>query len=149
MHDDKLLFCQLKFGTPEQRESVELRRRVLRKPLGLDFSPQELAAEKEQFHLAVLEQGKVCGVALLVVLSSRSAKVRQVALDLPWQGRGLGRRLMEFVESFALQKGIQILELHSREAVVPFYEKLGYKKVGNRFVEVGIPHWKMTKDLGV
>ena len=35
--------------------------------------------------------------------------------------------------------------LHAQESVVAFYLLLGFKKVGDRFYEAEIPHWKMIK----
>mgnify|MGYP003324418221 FL=1 len=35
--------------------------------------------------------------------------------------------------------------LHAQESVVAFYLLFGFKKVGDRFYEAEIPHWKMIK----
>ena len=35
--------------------------------------------------------------------------------------------------------------LHAQESVVEFYTPLGFKKIGERFFEADIPHWKMIK----
>ena len=37
--------------------------------------------------------------------------------------------------------------LHARETAVGFYEKLGYKTSGDKFIEVTIPHFPMQKEL--
>ena len=37
--------------------------------------------------------------------------------------------------------------MHARETAVGFYEKLGYKVVGDKFTEVTIPHYVMEKKL--
>ncbi|MEO8175011.1 MAG: GNAT family N-acetyltransferase [Sediminibacterium sp.] len=37
--------------------------------------------------------------------------------------------------------------MHARESAVGFYEKHGYKVVGDEFVEVTIPHFIMEKEL--
>ena len=39
------------------------------------------------------------------------------------------------------------LECNARESAIPFYESLGYQKIGNQFFEVKIPHYKMIKSL--
>jgi predicted GNAT family N-acyltransferase len=37
--------------------------------------------------------------------------------------------------------------MHARKTVMGFYEKLGYKVVGDEFTEVTIGHYTMEKDL--
>jgi predicted GNAT family N-acyltransferase len=37
--------------------------------------------------------------------------------------------------------------MHARKSAVGFYEKLGYKIVGDEFEEVTIPHFEMQKTL--
>jgi predicted GNAT family N-acyltransferase len=47
----------------------------------------------------------------------------------------------------ALQLGFARMVLHARETAVPFYKVLEYNIVGDRFEEVGIPHFRMEKAL--
>ena len=63
------------------------------------------------------------------------------------QGQGIGRALVEYAEAAARQGGCCRMVLHARETAVPFYEKLGYSRVGQRFEEVTIPHWAMERRL--
>ena len=37
----------------------------------------------------------------------------------------------------------EIKYLHAQVQVVEFYEKVGFKKIGEKFDEVGIMHYKM------
>jgi predicted GNAT family N-acyltransferase len=36
---------------------------------------------------------------------------------------------------------------HAREAAVPFYTRLGYEVVGDRFIEVGLSHFTVRKAM--
>ena len=47
----------------------------------------------------------------------------------------------------AVENGMNSIELHARENAVPFYLSLQYTIMGNQFLEVNIPHYKMTKEL--
>ncbi len=73
--------------------------------------------------------------------------MRQVAVVTDLRGRGIGKALVEHAEALAQSLGYRRTILHARETAVPFYEKLGYAKVGEGFVEVTIPHWAMGKPL--
>ena len=42
-------------GSLEYQAAVELRRRVLRRPLGLDFTEEELRAEEDQVHFVAAD----------------------------------------------------------------------------------------------
>jgi ribosomal protein S18 acetylase RimI-like enzyme len=63
------------------------------------------------------------------------------------QGKGIGRVLMQFAENIARDRGYKKMVMHARKTAMGFYEKLGYRKTGNEFMEVTIPHYIMEKDL--
>jgi len=142
----------MKFETPEYRSDrwhdlVELRREVLRKPLGLDFSEQDLASESECLFMCALMDERVVGTLQYRILDAEVVKMCQVAVRPEFQGQGVGASLVERSEEWMRSLGYRIILLHARENAVPFYLKLGYEIVGDPFVEVGIPHRKMSKTL--
>src|SRR3954468_17706304 len=53
------------FGSPEYKQMVQLRYNILRKPLGLEFDPQELEKEKHDILLGCFDDGKLEGCCLL------------------------------------------------------------------------------------
>jgi GNAT superfamily N-acetyltransferase len=143
-----LLLAHAAHGSGLYREAVELRRRVLRLPLGLDFTPEELLAEAGDHCLVVLCDGGLAGT-LSLVEKLPEVKMRQVAVEPDLQGKGIGRKLVAFAEDFARSLGAERMTLHARETAVPFYLAQGYSVVGDRFDEVGIPHFRMEKDLRI
>jgi len=137
----------LHHGSDEYRAAIDLRDAILRKPLGLYYSPEELDAEADSFHLAVYLEDKLAGCLVLKPLNQAEIKMRQVAVDSNLQGQGIGRALVEYSEQFAKELGFQRTVLHARATAVPFYERLNYIKIGEEFTEVTIPHFQMYKDL--
>jgi predicted GNAT family N-acyltransferase len=136
------------FGTPEFDALLALRYDILRKPLGLDFTVEQIAAEYDSVHLACYDDSwELLGCLTLLPVDESSVKMRQVAVAANAQGRGVGRFLVAASENWARKKGFSKMILHARETAVPFYLKLGYRKVGKRFEEVGIPHFKMERGL--
>lgn len=141
----KLLW--ISHGSAEYAAAVTLRRAILRWPLGLDFTPAELAAEAVEQHLGLFQEGKLWGTLVLRPLSGASWQMRQVAVAGERQGFGWGRLLVREGECRALALGGARLVLHARETVVAFYEKLGYQADGDPFEEVTLIHRAMSKEL--
>ena len=131
---------------------VDLRDAVLRRPLGLAFSAEELAAEKDSLHVACYRGRRLVGGLVLRPLGDggeggKAVRMRQVAVEPAMQGQGIGTALVEYSEALARKLGYQRMVLHARDTAVPFYEKLGYFRLGEPFEEVKIPHWAMEKVL--
>jgi predicted GNAT family N-acyltransferase len=137
----------LTHGSGAYESAVKLRSRVLREPLGLRFDPVQLASEKDDLHIGVYDSGRLVGCLILTPQDAFVMKMRQVAIDPASQGVGVGRSLVEYAEMEAKNRGYNEMVLNAREAVVPFYERLGYDPVGTTFTEVTIPHRKMRKKL--
>jgi len=134
-------------GSADYEATVALRYDVLRKPLGLEFSPEQLAAESSDVHCALWEGSLLVGCLVLTPQIGGVVKMRQVAVRSDRQGEGLGRVLVEFCESEAKSRGFAQMVLNARDTAVPFYLRLGYELEGDPFIEVGIPHRKMRKTL--
>jgi predicted GNAT family N-acyltransferase len=136
------------FASPAYDETIGLRDEILRRPLGLEFHPQELAAEFDSIHLACYHSSwELVACLVLVPLPNAQMKMRQVAVREDQQGRGIGKLLVEASEVFARESGYKKMVLHARDIAIPFYEKLNYQKVGEAFYEVTILHYKMEKEL--
>ena len=137
----------IEHGSGEYEETVALRDEVLRKPLGLSYDPAELAGEKDSFHLALRKGAVLVACLVLKPLDERCIKMRQLAVRESSQGKGVGRELVNYAESFLKGRGFAEIVLHARETARGFYEKLGYEAEAGSFTEVGLPHVFMRKML--
>ncbi len=142
--DIRLIQC----ATSEYDEELALRDRVLRKPLGLSIYNDDLEKEKNDWHIGCFKDGILAGVLVLTAHGANEVKMRQVAVDERCRGNNIGSGLVNYAERFAEKNGFGRIVLNSRKTAVGFYEKLKYKTVGEEFIEVTIPHYKMQKDLG-
>ena len=134
-------------GSKEYNQMVELRRQILRKPLGLDFTPEDLEKEKEDLLIAAYEDDQMLGCCMLTKVEPDTVRLRQMAVKAGLQGKGIGRVLMQFAENIARDRGNKKLTMHARKSAAGFYEKLGYRLTGEEFTEVTIPHFIMEKYL--
>lgn len=137
----------IEYGTKEYQQMIKLREDILRKPLGLIFSHDELEKEKDNLLIGAFEDGNILGCCMLVEEDHSMVKLRQMAVLNILQGKGIGRALMQFAENLARDHGYKVLTMHARKNAVGFYEKMGYEVKGNEFQEVSIPHFEMEKKL--
>lgn len=130
---------------PLLAEARELRFRVLREPLGFSREDVIVEGEDDSIHLVAIDRGRLVACVMLTPLSGTRGKLRQMAVHPPLWGTGLGRALVLHLEQALEARGFTEIELHAREHAVGFYEKLGYRREGPRFIEVGLPHFLMRK----
>lgn len=75
------------------------------------------------------------------------AKAERVAVLETARGSGIGRAIMESIESHAREQGLESVHLNAQLQAADFYQKLGYLAEGEVFIEAGIDHRSMTKRL--
>lgn len=138
---------EIKFASPEYKAELELRYQILRQPLGLEFTSEELARENEGTHIGAFREGQVVGCLYLVGAGIGIIRMRQVAVANDCQGQGIGRLMVAFAERLAHGQGYGKMILTARETAIPFYLSLGYRPCSDIFIEVSIPHQKMEKAL--
>src|ERR1043165_348796 len=135
------------YGSEEYQQILKLRDDILRKPLGLSFSQEELEKEKNNMHIAAYEDERMLGCCMLVEEGTQTVRLRQMAVVNDVQGKGIGRALMQFAENLARDRGYKRITMHARKNAIGFYERMGYRKVGDEFMEITIPHYVMEKEL--
>jgi predicted GNAT family N-acyltransferase len=143
-----MIVKRISYQSPEFRQVLEVRTKVLREPLGLAYSAADLEAEANDFHLGAFDAESAIG-SLILRQSQHPDEIvmRQVSVSEGLQGKGVGRAMVEASEAWARELGKSRITLHARVTAIAFYEALGYSAVGPEFLEVGIPHRQMVKDL--
>lgn len=136
---------QIDHGTGEYKKMIALRQQILRQPLGLSFSFEELEREKDDLLIAAFDDDDMLGCCLLSKINNDTLRLRQMAVQNNLQGKGIGASIMSFVENLARDKGYKCLMMHARNTAIGFYERFGYKTRGDEFIEVGVPHHVMEK----
>jgi N-acetylglutamate synthase-like GNAT family acetyltransferase len=135
------------YGTPEYRQMVKMRDEILRKPLGLSFTEDELVSEKNNLFIAAFEDDEMLGCCMIVEENQEKAQLRQMAVLNSLQGKGVGRALILFAENLARDHGYKTMFMHARKTTTSFFEKMGYKICSNEFIKLTIPHFEMEKEL--
>jgi glycosyltransferase involved in cell wall biosynthesis/predicted GNAT family N-acyltransferase len=134
-------------GSDLYRGSLALREAVLRAPLGLTLTEEELAQDATRAHFCAVADGAVIGSASLHPIDGETLQLRQMAVAEARRGEAIGARLLAFAEGWARAQGFRRILLHARMGADGFYAKFGYAAQGEPFDENTIPHIKMTKRL--
>ena len=124
---------------------------LVRKKVFIDEQNVSEELEYDEFDDAALHV--ICKADELVIAAGRillfdeDAIVGRVAVLKPWRGKGIGKKIMEFIMDIAKCNGVKTLAANVQIDVQDFYETLGFKPVGEFFLEAGIEHIKMICDL--
>lgn len=138
---------------PLYTQALELRSRVLLEPIGysLERFHAEFPAIESRFEHIVADidhpSGKrvVGTVCLLPHFPERGVgKLMQMAVDPQRQREGIGRAMVATLERRAFgELGLDWLFCHARGDAVGFYACMGWRIVGEPFLEAGISHFRM------
>jgi nucleoside-diphosphate-sugar epimerase/predicted GNAT family N-acyltransferase len=145
--NEKMEIREIAYQSDAYIKELKLRDKVLRKPLGMSLYNENLEKEVSDIHLGSFIDGQLVGVLILTPLIHPDIKMRQVAVDKSFRSQKVGSRLVGYAEQYALTSGYTRMVLNARATAVTFYETLGYHVISNEFTEVGIPHFKMTKNI--
>ena len=100
-------------------------------------------------HAIVLSQGEVVATGRVVYGNEDSAaRIGRMAVDMEWRRKGIGGRLLTFLEEEAATQGVSTYILNAQEYVKDFYASHGYVERGETFLEANIVHILMRKEAG-
>ncbi len=123
---------------------LDLRRRMLRPGLpwaASNYEQDQLASTR---HLAILDDDVVVACVTLFPQEfehDAAVRLRGMAVDPAFQGRGWGRVLVRHSRQFVVDAGVELLWCNARVSAAGFYEKQGFQLMGPVFLtEPGVPH---------
>ena len=108
-------------------------------------------ADATATHAIALRGGQVVGTGRMLLVAGDdegTCRIGRMAVDLEWRRHGVGGHILAFLEEQARQQGHHQSLLHAQEYVMAFYSNHGYVARGAVFMEAGIPHVEMVKELG-
>ncbi len=98
-------------------------------------------------HFLAHRDGAPLGTARLRITAQGEARAERVAVLEAARGSGLGAAIMIMLQDTARERGHDEVMLHAQVAVIPFYERLGYRAEGAVFMDCDIPHRTMRMSL--
>ena len=135
------------FGSKDYRKELAIREEVLRVPLELSFSQEEMNEDLDDIHISGFSKNTMIGTLILFPQNEETIRLRQIAVCSDFQRKSIGKKLIEFGETVAKGREYRKIILFSQEYMIPFYANLGYTVNGDRFESVTLPHFCMQKHL--
>jgi predicted GNAT family N-acyltransferase len=100
------------------------------------------------WHIEVWDQNRPVAVGRMFESNQdRVYTIGRIAVIKEWRQKNIGRLVMEALENHARQLDALAIELSAQCSAAGFYEKLGYVKVGDVYMDQFCPHIKMVKIL--
>lgn len=116
-----------------------LRGKVLRPGLPAELSVYPSDALPDAQHFAAWFDNQVVGVASIFreqlkgFENEKSWRLRGMAVDPNFQGKGIGKQILRECLNFIEQFDAELLWCNGRAAALGFYRSLGFKTVGAEF----------------
>jgi predicted GNAT family N-acyltransferase len=93
--------------------------------------------------LAWNEIGEAVGTARI----QAEGTIGRMAVLKDWRGRGVGFALLRTLLDLAARQGLSQVTLAAQTHAIGFYERAGFYAIGEPFLDAGIPHRLMVRDL--
>ncbi len=145
----ELHFRKVAYLSPAYDELFQARNKALRIPLNMELNLQDAMDDQDQHHFGLyFEDDELCATAIMKPLKKKTVQMRQVLVVDTQQNKGYGHQLVAHLEIWAQLQGFKEIILHARKEAIDFYKSMDYSCEGKPYVEVGIEHRNMHKQLG-
>jgi predicted GNAT family N-acyltransferase len=98
-------------------------------------------------HLLVQDGEQNCIGAMRIVIKGNVGKIGRVAVAREYRRQGVGAAMMEEALAYCSALKLDSVALDSQSYITAFYERLGFVREGDEFMDAGIPHVHMSLTL--
>lgn len=134
----------IRFDYPDKelfKEAAKIRTKVFIEEQNTDFGEEFDGKDEEAIHYLVYYKGKPAATGRRRI-TNEGHKLERFAVYKEFRGKHLAVSLMNEMLNDVLPTD-KIIYLNAQAYAEKFYEKFGFKKVGEMFFEANIEHYKM------
>ncbi len=131
----------------ELQEAFKVRRQVFVYEQGISEDLVFDRRDRDSLHVVVEHGKEVVASARVQFLADNQAKLERMAVLKAYRHKGIGRKMLLFLDSVLKDRQVHEIIIHAQLEVVPFYKPCGFQEAGTPFYEAGIKHVKMYKQL--
>ena len=102
--------------------------------------------DQKALHLIAEENNKIIAYTRIFKKGDffKNSSIGRVLVKKEHRGKHLGKKIMiKSIEQIKIDKTEKKIELSAQKYLLKFYLELGFKKIGEEYLEDGIPHVKM------
>lgn len=102
--------------------------------------------EKDAIHVVLYDNHEPIGAGRFRNLDGLG-KVERICVLKSYRNKGAGKVIMDKMEDLAKDEGVTKLKLNAQTHAEKFYLNLGYTTISDIFMDAGIPHVTMIKEI--
>ncbi|WP_421935134.1 GNAT family N-acetyltransferase [Pelagibius sp.] len=126
---------------------LDLRRKVFMGEQGVSEDEEIDGLDPICRHVLAVDNGGAVAAAR-VKTSGDLAKIQRVCVSASHRGQGLGARMIEYIlDRLRGEDTVSQVRLGAQIHALKFYERFGFRPVGETYLDAGIPHQDMELAL--
>lgn len=126
-------------------EAHNLRKEVFCVEQGFKEEDEWTDDETKFKHISLYKKNELIAYARYIKEGDR-AHIGRVVVKKEYRNKQYGRLILSYAEFEAIKDGITKFILGSQLQAVKFYEKSGYEKIGETFLDAGASHYHMIRE---
>ena len=131
----------------ELEQAQEIRVKVFEEEQGFPHEVNIDGADQAASHVLVLDEEVPVATARLTIVAEGQGMIARIAVLSSHRGMGLGRHLIQELETIGRRGGLQTLCMEPHAHLEGFYQALGYETVAGS-VEIAAHHLiRMKKEV--
>jgi ElaA protein len=130
----------------EREAALALRRRVFVEEQGVPEAEEVDGRDPDAMHLVALTEAGLVGTCRLLT-EEDAVRLGRLAVAPEVRRRGVASAILEAAEDEARRRGARRVVLNAQTQADELYRRHGYVVSGDRFLEAGIEHLPMERDL--
>ncbi|MED3551593.1 GNAT family N-acetyltransferase [Cytobacillus praedii] len=128
------------------QEAFSIRKKVFVEEQQVPLEEEIDQYEEEAVHFLLYDQNLPIGAGRFRSVDG-IGKVERICVLENHRKSGSGKAIMDKIEEYGKGEGVKKLKLNAQTHAIPFYSKLGYEIISEEFLDAGIPHRTMIKQI--
>jgi predicted GNAT family N-acyltransferase len=143
------LFVRVVENATDRENAFSVRQKVFVEEQGVPLHLELDELDQTATHFIGYDDEKPIAAGRLRETDSKIGKVERVCVIPEYRGKHVGNLMMKEMERYAAEVGFEKIKLNAQTHAIPFYQKLNYEITSPEFMDAGIPHRAMEKQLSL